>query len=100
MREQNHPIAERRRLVFLNGVVEGRLLGIEDAPPQRIRREQSVPSRMPVRWITRILRVIDHADGNDVLVRVVAGQRALAPTSRPAGSALDSLAGEIHSGRT
>src|SRR5438046_7060495 len=99
MRNQKHPVAQPRRLTILNGVVERRLLGIDDAPPQRIRREQSVPSRMPVRWITRIRRVVDHADGDDMLVWVVAGQRAPAPTSRPDGSHLYFLASEIHSGR-
>src|SRR5271156_4029676 len=54
---------------------------------------------MPVRWITGILRVVDHGYRDDMLIGVVAGQDAPAPTSRPNGSAFDSLAGEIHSRR-
>src|SRR5258708_3078645 len=99
MRKQNYPIPERRCLVFLDGVVERWLFRIEDASPQRVRRKQSVPTRMPVGWIPRILRVVDHADGDNMLAGVIASQDAPAPASRPDCSALDSLAGQINSGR-
>src|ERR1700730_18073512 len=54
---------------------------------------------MPVCRVTRILRTVDHADGNDVLVWGIAGQDATAAPSRPASAPLNSLASEIHSGR-
>src|SRR5260370_40048020 len=88
MRKQNHPISERRCLALLDGVVKCRLLGIEDAPPQWIRREQSVPPRVPVRRVPGILRIVDHADGDDVLVWVIAGQDAPAAASRPTSASL------------
>src|SRR5271155_543351 len=54
---------------------------------------------MPVRWITGILRVVDHGYRDDMLIGIVAGQDAPAATGRPNGSAFDSLTGEIHAGR-
>ena len=88
-----HPILNVSTLPFIDGVIKRRLRRIEDLPPQRVRREQTVSARMPVSRIARILRVVDDRDRLRLAVRVRAGQLAPAPARGPDRIALLAFAG-------
>src|SRR6185503_6605202 len=99
LRIQDNAIAEGRRLTFVECEVEGRLLWVEDTPPQRIRRKQAIPAGMPVGWIARITRMIEDGDCDGMVV-CMAGQRAPAPARPPCGITFDTFAGEVDAGRS
>src|SRR6185312_3149079 len=94
VRVEDDAVAERSGSTFLDGELEGRLFGIEDAAAQRIRRKQTVPASVPVGGIAGIAGVVDHRDSGSVRAGV-AGERTPTATSRPHCAALDAFAGEV-----
>src|ERR1039457_1580542 len=88
---------ENRRLILPDCEVERGLFWVEDATPKRIGREQSIPSRVPVGWVTRIIRAVEYCNGYRA-VPGVSGKRAPAPTCRPGCFSLNPLAGKVNAG--